>query len=222
MRVIVEEGCSLCGVTYPSHLLQRCFRCGRLYCNNCILHDEEGKPICLRCAKKKVSPTVVFRSKYTYLREYLARRGKYASYARLSFRKIEEIIGDKLPPSALHNSKWWSNIRGQSHSYAWLSVGWKVEKVDLEKKEVVFRREAPRQMMKSRRKRRKPVSAAFKALALKPKKSRRKHPSLSKIARAQARIKNIQRRSSGQHALRGIKPRSAYEKRLYKPNEKPE
>ena len=222
MRIIVEEGCSLCGVTYPSHLLHRCLRCGRLYCGNCIVYDDEGRPICLRCARKKVSPTVVFRSKYTYLREYLARKAKYSSYARLSFKKIEEIMGDRLPPSALYNPQWWSNIHGQSHSDAWLSVGWKVEEVDLEKREVVFRREIPRQIEKNRRKRRKPISAAFKALALKPKKRRRKSPSLSKIAKAQARIKNIQRRLSGQRTFRGLKQRSTYEKRLYKPHEKPE
>ena len=221
MRLLIEEECSLCGVAYPGSLLHRCFRCGKLYCNNCILY-EEGKPICLKCAKRRVSPLPVFRSKYAYLREYLARRSKYSSYARLSFKKIEEIMSDRLPPSAFKNPHWWSNIRGQSHSDAWLSVGWRVEKVELEKKEVIFKKASSTQIKRNRRKRRKPLSKAFKALALKPKRKRRLPPSRSRIAEAQARIKNIERRMSEQRYLRKFKPRSVYEKRLYKREEKPE
>jgi len=220
MRLIIEEECGLCGVTYPGYSLHRCFRCGRLYCANCILHDEEGKPICLKCAKKRITPPVR-RSKYFYLREYLVRRAKYSSYARLPFKKIEEIMGDRLPPSALSNPQWWSNTRGRSHSDAWLSVGWKVEKVDLEGKEVIFTRDPSAQKKRSKRKRRKPVSAAFKALALKRRK-RRRQPSRSKIAEAQARMKNLlRRRTDDQMDLRKFRPRNPYEKRLYKPDEKP-
>jgi len=219
MRLIIEEECSLCSVKYPSYALIRCFRCGRLYCGNCILYDEEGKPICLRCAKRRVSPKIR-RSKYAYLREYLTRRAKYSIYAKLSFKKIEEIMADRLPSSALIDPRWWSNTRGRSHSDAWLSVGWRVEKVDLDKKEVVFKKPLPIQTKPSKRKRRKPVSAAFKALALKHKKKRRRLPSRSKISKAQARIKNIERKlTSREH--RRFKPKSAYEKRLYKPEEKP-
>jgi len=219
MRLVVEEECSLCGVTYPGYALYRCFRCRKLYCSNCIIYDEEGKPICLRCAKRRISPTIR-RSKYAYLREYLARRAKYSSYVRLSFKKIEEIMVDKLPSSALTNPRWWSNTRGHSHSDAWVSVGWKVERVDLDKKEVIFKKASPNQTKLNRRKRRKPVSAAFKALALKHKKRRRRTPSQSKIAKAQARIKNIERRSAVREHFRKFKPKSAYEKRLYKPEEK--
>jgi len=222
MRLVIEEACSLCGVTYPGFALHRCFRCGKLYCNNCILYDEEGKPICLKCAKRRVSPTTAWRSKYAYLREYLARRAKYSGYARLSFKKIEEIMSDKLPPSAFNNPRWWSNTRGQSHSDAWLSVGWRVEKVELDKKEVIFKKALPTQMKRRKRKRQKPVSPAFKALALKPKKRKRQLPSKSKIAKAKARIENIRRRSTDQRYFRRFKPKGAYEKRLYKPDRRPE
>jgi len=220
MRLVVEEECSLCGVGYPGYALIRCFRCGRLYCGNCILYDEEGKPICLRCAKRRISPQIR-RSKYAYLREYLTRRAKYSIYAKLSFKKIEEIMTDRLPPSALIDPRWWSNTRGRSHSDAWLSAGWRVEKVDLDKKEAVFKKVSPIQSESNKRKRRKPISAAFKALALKQKKKRRRLPSRTKIARAQARMKNVERRSASRGSLRKFKPKSAYEKRLYKPEEKP-
>jgi len=221
MRLIVEEQCSLCGATYPGYALHRCFRCGRLYCKNCILYDEEGKTICLRCAKRRISPSTRRRSKYAYLRDYLVRRAKYSSYARLSFKKIEEIIGDRLPSSAFSNLRWWSNSHSQSQSDAWLSVGWRVEKVELEKKEVVFKKTLQPTVKQSRKRRRKPVSAAFKALALKPDRKKQRFPSRRKIAEAQARIKNMQRRKSNRD-LKRFKPKSAYEKRLYKPYEKPE
>jgi len=222
MRLVIEEECSLCGVTYPGFSLHRCFRCGRLYCSNCILRDEEGKPICLKCAKRRVSPKAAWRSKYAYLREYLTRRAKYSSYARLSFKKIEEIMSDRLPPSAFKNPRWWSNTRGQSHSDAWLSVDWRVEKVNLDEKEVIFKKVLPTQTKRSKRKRRKPVSAAFKALALKPKRRSRRSPSRSRIAEAQARIKNIERKIDDQRRFRRFKPKSAYEKRLYKSDKRPE
>jgi len=219
MILIVEEECSLCGVTYPSFSLHRCFRCRKLYCTNCILYDEDGKPICLKCAKRRISPTITWRSKYAYLREYLIKRAKYGGYARLSFKKIEEIMGDRLPPSAFNNPQWWSNIRSQSHSDAWLSAGWRVEKVELDNKVVIFKRVSSTQV--KRRRRRKSIPDSFKALALKPRKRRRQLPSLSKIAKAQARIKNIERRSNEQKAFRSFKSRNVYEKRLYKPKERP-
>ena len=219
MRIIVEEECALCHVTYPSFLLHRCIICGRLYCNNCILF-EDGKPICLRCAKRRVSPVVSWRSKYAYLREYLAKRAKYSSYVKLSFKKIEEIMNDRLPPSALNDPRWWSNTHGKPHSESWLSVGWKVDKVELDEKTVTFVRAEPTQTRRGGRKKRKRISSAFKALALKPKR-RRRRPSKRKIAEMKARIENIKRQMASEKRIRGLKPRSAYEKRLYKFDEKP-
>jgi hypothetical protein len=94
--VPVEEECSLCGVTYPHYSLYRCSRCRKLYCRSCFLYDEERKVICLGCAKRRVFPGGA-KSKYACLSTYLVRRAKYGNYATVSFGKIEEIIGDKLP-----------------------------------------------------------------------------------------------------------------------------
>ena len=97
-----------------------------------------------------------------------------------------------------------------------------MEKVELDKKEVIFKKVSPTQMKRGKRKRRNPVSPAFKALALKPKKRKRQIPSKSKIAAAKARIENIRRKSADQRHFRKFKPKSAYEKRLYKPDRRPE
>jgi hypothetical protein len=220
---LIEEDCSLCGVTYPYYSLYRCSRCRRLYCRNCFLYDEERKIICLRCAKKRVFPGGP-RSKYAYLSTYLARRAKYGPQATLSFSRIEEIIGDRLPSSAYSNRQWWGNSWNRSSSEAWLTVGWKVVDVDLDRNEVTFRKQKQTAVAApKRRRRRKPVSQAFKALALKRRPRKPSRPSKTKVSIAQARLKNIERRKTYLREYRGrLKPRRAYEKRLYKPEEKPD
>ena len=51
---------------------------------------------------------------------------------------------------------------------------------------------------------------------------KKKTPSLTRIAIAQARLKNISRRKASIRKYRGkFRPKSAYEKRLWKPDEKP-
>ena len=155
--VLIEEDCSLCGVTYPYYPLYRCTRCRRLYCRNCFLYDEERKVICLSCAKKRVFPGGP-KNKYVYLSTYLARRAKYGPYVTLSLNKIEEIIGDRLPSSAYVNSQWWGNSWSRSPSEARLRVGWKVQDVDLDRKEVAFRKEKPTGFaVPKKKRRRKPV-----------------------------------------------------------------
>jgi len=216
----IENKCSLCGAEFPSFLLNRCSRCGRLYCNNCIIQGKDGEPICLNCAKKLITPKISWRSKYTYLREYLASKAKFSGHIRLSFRRIEEIIGDRLPQSAFNNPKWWSNRPGRSHSESWLSVGWMVEKIDLEKREVIFRRMEPIERNTKRKKRRKRPSEEFKSLALK-RERRKRIRSKRKVTEAIIRMKNLKRRLP-REKLRLIKQKSAYEKRLYRLDVRPE
>jgi len=216
----VENKCSLCGAEFPSFLLNRCSRCGRLYCNNCIIQREDREPICLNCAKKLITPRISWRSKYTYLREYLASKANFSERIRLSFRRIEEIMGDRLPQSALNNPEWWSNRPWRSHSESWLSVGWMVEKIDLEKREVIFRRMKPIEINTKRKQRHKRLSEEFKSLALKSKRQKRIR-SKRKITEAIIRMKNLKRRLP-QEKLRLNKQRNAYEKRLYRLDVRPE
>ncbi len=63
------------------------------------------------------------------------------SHLQLSFAEIEQIIGDKLPPSAHNHREWWSNHAGRHvQAGAWLEAGWKVDSVDQEGQTVRFRR----------------------------------------------------------------------------------
>ena len=80
-------------------------------------------------------------SKYAPLQMRLMAVSPSEGYETLSFGEIEQIIGDKLPPSAHDHRAWWSNRAG-SHvqARAWLEAGWEVESVDQGAQTVRFRR----------------------------------------------------------------------------------
>jgi hypothetical protein len=214
-----REECSLCGRVFPTYSLRRCFRCGRLYCGSCITEDlVEGKYlVCLNCARRFASPKKGFRSKYTSLSVYLARRAQWTKWVKLTFAKIEEILGDSLPPSALQDQKWWNNAKSSRQGQAWLSVGWKVQNVDLDKGTVIFTRPY---ILKAKRKTRRKTPKNISLPKFKPR--RLKMPSQTRIAKAQARLQNVARKKSSVRQYHGkFKPKPAYEKRLYKTEMKP-
>jgi len=126
-----------------------------MYCGNCIIF-EGGMVICLRCAAKRVVPRTR-RSKYMRLSAFLANRFRALNEITLSFQKMEEVIGDKLPESAYTRRSWWSNVRGRLPSEAWLTVGWAVREVNLEERKVTFVREASREEGSERQEARKRI-----------------------------------------------------------------
>lgn len=214
-----KEECGLCGRVLPYYSLRRCFRCGKLFCRSCITEDlvEKRYVICLNCARRFVSPKRAWRGKYSSLSVYLARRAPWTSWVRLSFARIEGIIGDNLPPSAVRNRSWWNNTKSSSQGQAWLDVGWQVKDADLGNGTVTFTRP---EKLKVKRKRRRKISSSVSLPVFKPR--RLKTPSKTRIAMAQARLQNVSRRKSYMRKYRGrFKPRSAYEKRLYRPEAKP-
>jgi len=166
-----------------------------------------------------VSPKSL-RGKYSYLSIFLARKARYRDQVTLTFRQIEEIIGDRLPFSSYNYKHWWSNTQNRSPSEAWLTVGWTVVRVDLDRKEVTFHRERKVEV-KTSAKRRRQVSKSLKSRLRPSRLRRRREPSKSRTARVQARLKNLERVRSMPKEYRGkLKPRGVYEKRLYKPQEK--
>jgi hypothetical protein len=216
--LLLRDNCSLCGRVFSHYALKRCRRCGRRYCKDCVTFDEEGEVLCLNCARSIVLPRR-FGTKYSPLSRYLLRRAKYATQVTLGFAEIEGIIGDNLPFGALRNRAWWSNTLHTSQGEAWLSVGWKVQNVDLTKRTVTLTRVTGKREEKSRKRRKTKHANLFE---LPPKPKRRLVPSKTKIARAQARLKNIERRRSSLKRYKGkFKPQPALEKRLFKPEAKP-
>jgi hypothetical protein len=191
---VVGNICALCEETYPRSALYTCDKCGKIYCGNCILF-EDGEKICLKCAVKGLFNHVP-KSKYAYLSMLLAKASKFRGKITMSFAEIEDVIGDKLPASAYKYKHWWSNIRNRAPSESWLTVGWRVEEVNLEEKKITFLREekpyGEKTKIKCGRRNRKP-SSEFKALALKAKVRRKTPISKTKISMLQARLKNIER-----------------------------
>jgi hypothetical protein len=77
--------------------------------------------------------------KYDPLADYL--RTLKLTERRMMFAEIEEIIGSKLPPTALKRAQWWENDPSPSRqSYAWLKEGWITGDVDVGGGKVTFRR----------------------------------------------------------------------------------
>lgn len=59
----------------------------------------------------------------------------------LTFKEIEKILGDNLPPSAREYTAWWANDTSGVHRNAsdgWMAANWKVEKVDMKNETVSF------------------------------------------------------------------------------------
>jgi len=214
-----DDQCSLCKRKVPPSKLTRCSRCKKLFCTSCItesLVDGEYL-VCLNCARRHVAPKPVFKGKYTPLTLYLSRKTQWTSWVRLQFSRIEGIIGKDLPESAHRNAEWWIG-KNSVHAKSWRSIGWEVKEVDMQKKIVTFVRPAaqPAEKKQTAKKSYVPV----KLPEYKPRK--KKTPSLTRIAIAQARLQNISRRKASLRKYRGkFRPKPAYEKRLWKTDEKP-
>ena len=88
-------------------------------------------------------------AKYDPLREFLSGLPRGQKQVTLGFRRLEELLGDPLPPSALEYEQWWrggrvkrgrvdANWQDQVQQRAWEGAGWTVEDLDLLLKNVTF------------------------------------------------------------------------------------
>jgi hypothetical protein len=203
----------------PPSQLTRCPRCKQLFCRSCITEDlREGEYlVCLNCARRHVAPKPAFKGKFTPLTLYLSRKAEWTRWVKLQFSQIEGIIDNDLPESAHQNPEWWKN-KNSSQAKAWLSIGWNIKEVNLKEKTVIFTR--PEMLTPKKESKRKKISPLVNLPEYKPR--RKKTPSLTRIAIAQARLQNISRRKASIRKYRGkFRPKSAYEKRLWKTDEKP-
>ena len=216
-----KEECGLCGRVLPYSYLRRCQRCGRLYCRDCMVPDvstgDPTKPLCLNCARRTVAPRKT--STYGGLTGYLRFRGAFTNTVKLSFARIDGIIGENLPMSAYRSEKWWDNVPSSPHGKGWLDAGWEVREVNLKEGYVVFKRvkEAPRRRKKSVSQIRKPFTPVRVRIP-KP-----RTPSKTTVSRLYARIKNLERQKTAMPTYHGsFRPRPTHEKKLFKPDEKPQ
>ncbi|MEM1539087.1 MAG: hypothetical protein QXW82_02580 [Candidatus Bathyarchaeia archaeon] len=216
-----KDECKMCGRVLPYGYLRRCWKCGKLFCLDCMVPEvstgDTQKMLCLNCARYIVSPKS--RSKYGALTSYLKFRAAFTDTVKLSFAQIDGIIGDNLPMSAFRSESWWDNSQNNVHSKAWLEAGWKTVEVNLKEGYVVFQKIKGLPTASFRVKTESKLEKPFTPVPSKI--FRKQKPSKTKISKLYARLKNIERNRLSQPKLRGdFKPKSAHEKRTFRPNEK--
>lgn len=170
--------------------------------------------LCLNCARRVVSPRS--RSKYGGLTGHLKFRGSFTSVVKLSFARIDGLIGSNLPMSAYRSEMWWNNSASSAHAKAWLDAGWEVQEVNLKEGYVLLKkvREVP---FKKRTKNK--IDKPFKPVSVRS--AKRRIPSKTKVSQLYARIKNLERQRAEGRNIRGLKPKRRHGKKLFKPDEKP-
>jgi hypothetical protein len=174
--------------------------------------------LCLHCARRVVSPQS--RSKYGGLTGPLTVRGAFTRVVKLSFARIDGLIGSNLPMSAYRSEAWWSNSASSAHAKAWLDAGWEVQEVNLKEGFAVFKKVRNVPFKKGKRAKNR-IDKPFKPVPVRA--ANHKPPSKTKVSQLYARIKNLERqRTAGRGGIRGFKPKSQHEKKLFKPDEKPQ
>lgn len=85
-------------------------------------------------------------SRYDPLTVHL--QAQSATQVRMSFADVEQVLGRKLPDSAVTHRGWWSNNASNNvMTRAWLQAGFRSEQVDLVGRTLVFRRSEGREKM---------------------------------------------------------------------------
>ena len=80
-------------------------------------------------------------SKYRRLYEHLCSLGLERQEWRTNFKKIEKILGERLPESARKHRQWWENPEdpnGRSQALAWTAAGWMTKDVDMKAETLLF------------------------------------------------------------------------------------
>ncbi len=78
-------------------------------------------------------------SKYDALRTFLDRQ--HGEHVPMTFVEIEKVLGFKLPKSQAYAAWWSNNPSNNVMTKAWLAAGYKTERVDIEGRKLVFRRD---------------------------------------------------------------------------------
>jgi len=178
---------------------------------------DPTKLFCLNCARRTIEPKSV--SRYGGLTSYLRFRGAFTNTVKLSFARLDGIISENLPMSAYRSEKWWDNLSSSPHAKGWLDAGWETREVNLKDGYVVFKK--VKEMPIKRKRLCGEIKKPFTPVRVHIPKS--KIPSKTKASRLYARIKNLERQKTSMPKYHGnFKPKHTHEKKLFKPDEKPQ
>ena len=139
-----------------------------------------------------VSPRSV--SKYDGLESHLKFRAAFTGLVKLSFARIDGLIGSNLPISAFRDEAWWSNSSSSTHAKAWLNAGWEVQEVNLKEGYVTFKKVRDVPFKKSGR-RKLEITKPFTPVPVHVPRS--KVPSKTKVSKLYASIKTWKETSHG-------------------------
>jgi hypothetical protein len=157
--------------------------------------------LCLHCARRIVSPRSA--SKYEGLERHLKFRAAFTGLVKLTFARIDGLIGTNLPMSAYKDAAWWSNASSSAHAKAWLDAGWEVQEVNLKEGYTVFKKVANVPFKKTRQ-RKLEINKPFTPVPVHIPRSMA--PSKTKVSKLYARIKNMERnRAEARRQIRGFK-----------------
>jgi len=185
-----------------------------------VATGDPNAMLCLNCARRVVAPRVT--SKYEGLTKHLKFRAAFTGLVKLSFARIDGLIGSNLPMEAYRSQTWWSNSASSSHARGWLEAGWDVQEVNLKEGYVVFKK--VRELPRVRGRKRRPsleITKPFTPVPVHPVKSNT--PSKTKVSKLYARILNLERqRNASYRGSRGFKSKSRYERKLFGSEDKPQ
>jgi hypothetical protein len=168
-----------------------------------VATGDPNAMLCLHCAWRVVAP--LSKGKYDGLERHLKFRAAFTSMVKLSFARMDGLIGSNLPMSAFKDAAWWSNSSSSAHANAWLNAGWEVQEVNLKEGYVTFKkvREVP---FKKSGRRKLEITKPFTPVPVHVPRS--KVPSNTKVSKLYARIKNLERqRAMARRQIRGFKAR---------------
>ena len=79
--------------------------------------------------------------RYEPLTAYL--RGQDETRVTVTFDRLAEILGFRLPAAALNHAEWWQEGSGHPQARGWRDAGWSFVKTDRRAQSVTFRKDEP-------------------------------------------------------------------------------
>ena len=153
-----------------------------------VATGDTNAMLCLHCARRVVSPRSV--GKYDGLESHLKFRAAFTNMVKLSFARIDGLIGSSLPMDGFKDTAWWNNSLRNTHTKAWLNAGWEVQEANLKEGYVIFKKVRNVSPKKGGR-RKLEINKPFTPVPVH--RPRSKVPSKTKASKLYARIKNMER-----------------------------
>src|SRR2546426_792241 len=113
-----------------------------------MLPEDQAATLCGAHKRRRSLLYTLSVAKYDRLRDHLVSLPAGQRRVSLGFRRLEQLLEQPLPPSALKYEAWWLGgpapvgrgkvWRDQVQEQAWEAAGWVIDEVDLLLKNVTF------------------------------------------------------------------------------------